>query len=447
MWHNEKARRSRHSVMVVSLLTAAVPAAAQPPAEGSDIEVLSRRLEAETRKLEALRQSLEKEQKALQEQKLRLDQLRREVERKGAKQPVRLSDEAKGSLRGGQAAQGKAEQAQAEAQPQQQQATPAQSTPTTVGQAPEPSERPPEVAPLGQQPGVLTPKGALVLEPSLQYSYSTSDRVAIIGFSIIPAFVIGLIDVRTVNRSAWVAALAARYGITNRLEFEAKLPYVYRDDSTTARPFNTAAASDSQFNATGNGIGDVEFTARYQFNDGGLDRPYYIGTLRFKTRTGKDPFEVERESPFQGADQLEAELPTGSGFYSLQPGLTVLYPSDPAVFFGSLLYQYNFGRDVGNGFGEVEPGNIYEFNFGMGLALNEKASFSLGYDHSILTAPKVNGSVPAQATSTQIGQLALGYSYKLSPRTTLNASLAIGVTDQAPDVQLTLRVPIQTLSK
>jgi hypothetical protein len=98
---------------------------------------------------------------------------------------------------------------------------------------------------------------------------------------------------------------------------------------------------------------------------------------------------------------------------------------------------------VGNGFGEVDPGDIYELNFGMGLALNERTSFSLGYDHSILQKPKVNGVIPPQATSTQIGQLAFGYSYKLSPSTTLNASVTIGVTDQAPDVQLMLRLPVQ----
>jgi hypothetical protein len=441
MGYNEKSKYSRHLVAAAGLLAMTFPAGAQTPGD-AELDALARRLEAETRKLEALRQSLEREQRALQEQQLRLEGLRREVQQKAAKQPVQLTTQEQSKLRGGQAGQGQAQPVQAQPQPQPREGS--EAAPATVGQAPPPApDRPPEVAPLGRQPGVLTPKHALILEPSLQYSYATSDRVAIIGFTIIPAFVIGLIDVRTVNRTAWVAALTARYGLTDRLEFETKLPYVYRDDTTIARPFNDASTTDSLFNATGSGLGDVEFTARYQFNDGGLDKPYYIGTLRFKTRTGTDPFEVERVSPFQGADQLEAELPTGSGFYALQPGLTVLYPADPAVFFGSLLYQHNFERDVGNGFGEVDPGDIYELNFGMGLALNERTSFSLGYDHSILQKPKVNGVIPPQATSTQIGQLAFGYSYKLSPRTTLNASVTIGVTDQAPDVQLMLRLPVQ----
>jgi hypothetical protein len=367
----------------------------------------------------------------LQEQKRRLDDLRRQIKRASSKPAAPVSDQAQDELRGGQAPRG-------QSQSQQQQA---ETPPATVGQAPEPAERPPEVAPLGRQAGVLTPRGVLILEPSLQYSYSTNDRVAIVGFSVIPAIIVGLIDVRTVSRSAWVAALTARYGITDRLEVEWRIPWVYRRDSTIARPFDPAVA-ESAFNADGSGIGDVELSARYQFNEGGMEKPYFVGTLRYKSRTGKDPFEVERVD-FVPNSQLEAELPTGSGFEALQPGLTVLYPTDPAVFFLSVLYLHNFERDVA-GVGRIDPGDVPEFNFGMGLALNERASFSLGYDHAIIQKAKVNGAVLPLAQTIQIGQLAFGYSYKLSARMTLNASVALGVTGDAPDVQLTLRLPIRT---
>lgn len=63
-----------------------------------------------------------------------------------------------------------------------------------VGQAPATQGRPPEVAPLFEQPGVLTPKDHDVLEPSLQYGYSSSNRVALVGYTIIPALLMGWID-------------------------------------------------------------------------------------------------------------------------------------------------------------------------------------------------------------------------------------------------------------
>ncbi|MCD2476395.1 hypothetical protein LRN56_16530, partial [Staphylococcus aureus] len=81
-------------------------------------------------------------------------------------------------------------------------------------------------------PGVLTPRGSFVFEPSLQYTYTSSDRVALIGYTIIPAITIGLIDIRQVNRSAFVLGLTGRYGITNRLEIEGRIPYVYQTEDS-----------------------------------------------------------------------------------------------------------------------------------------------------------------------------------------------------------------------
>lgn len=329
--------------------------------------------------------------------------------------------------------------------------------PTPVGQAPTHDGRPPEVAPIFEQPGVLTPKGKYVLEPSLQYGYSSSNRVALVGYTVIPALLIGLLDVREVKRNTFTAALSGRFGITSRFELEARVPYVYRSDSTVQRPINTGAASDQVFDASGHAIGDVELAARYQLNDGGVDKPFYIGSLRFKSRTGKDPFEVVTDcNPRCVGDNvtgtgLPLELPTGSGFYSLQPGLTVLFPSDPAVFFGSVSYLHNFKRtDIsrkvlagGEEFlGTIEPGDVVGFNFGMGLALNEKSSFSIGYDHNSVGRTRQNGEAVAGSVRTQLATLLLGYSYRLSEKTSLSVSVGAGLTRDTPDVSLTVRLPM-----
>src|SRR3990170_5964418 len=52
-----------------------------------------------------------------------------------------------------------------------------------------------EIRTIDEQRGVLSPKGKLTIEPSLKYTFSTSDQVAIIGYSVLPAIVIGLIVV------------------------------------------------------------------------------------------------------------------------------------------------------------------------------------------------------------------------------------------------------------
>lgn len=328
--------------------------------------------------------------------------------------------------------------------------------PQRVGQAPESDSRPPEVAQIFDQPGVLTPKNKLVLEPALQYGYSANDRVALVGYTIIPAILIGLIDVRQVKTTTAVATLTGRYGVSRRMEVEAKVPYVYIHSDTVSREIFTGSAQDRVFNARGSGIGDVEVTGRYQLNRGGPDKPFYIAWLRYKSRTGQDLFDVTTDCVTRCVANttgtgLPLDLPTGSGFNAVQPGLTWLYPSDPVVFFGSFSYLHNFKRSnvsrrVLGGqtefLGDIKAGDIIGFNLGMGLALNEKAAISIGYDQSIVGKTKQDGREVAGAVRTTLGTLLLGGTYRFSNRMSLNVALGVGVTRDTPDLTLTARVPI-----
>lgn len=324
-----------------------------------------------------------------------------------------------------------------------------------VGVAPPTSDAPP-VVPMFDQPGILTPPGKYVLEPSVQYGYSSSNRVALVGYTIIPALLIGLVDVREVKRNTLTAALTGRWGLTNRLEAELRVPYVYRNDASISREIFTGSASEQAFSSRGHAVGDVELALRYQLNQPSPDRPYLIGSLRFKTRTGKDPFEVVTDCITRCVGNttgtgLPLDLPTGSGFYSLQPGLTWLMASDPAVFFGGISYTYNAGRKnisrrVLDGqqefIGTVKPGDVLGVNFGMGMALNDRSSFSIGMDLNSIGRTKQNGTTLANSVRTQLATLQLGYSYRLSPRTMLNVSVGAGLTRDTPDMTLTVRLPM-----
>src|SRR5450830_264185 len=397
---------------------------------GPTVREMEQKLGQLQRTLEAQRKLVEQLTAALQEQQEQLRAL-------SAAQASPLAANALADLRG----TGRAGLDQQAAQ-----------QPAPVGQAPQRDSRPPEIAPLFEAPGVLTQKGNYVLEPGLQFGYSSSNRVALVGYTIIPALLIGLVDVREVKRNTMTASLTARTGLTNRLEVELKVPYVYRSDSTVSREIFTGTAVDRVFDTSGKAIGDVELAARYQLNQGGPDKPYYVAGLRFKTRTGRDPFDVVTDCLHRCVGEnvtgtgLPLDLPTGSGFYSLQPSLTWLFPSDPAIFFGSLSYMHNFKRSnvsrlVLSGerdpLGELKPGDVIGFNFGMGLALNDKASFSIGYDHSSIGRLKQNGLTAPGAVRT----LLVAYSYRLSPKRTLNLSIGAGLTRDTPDVSLSVRLP------
>jgi hypothetical protein len=148
---------------------------------------------------------------------------------------------------------------------------------------------------------------------------------------------------------------------------------------------------------------------------------------------------------------LPLDLPTGSGFWAIQPSLTWLFPSDPAVFFGSVSYLYNIKRDnverqVLNGamepLGTIKPGAVIGFNFGMGLALNDKASLSLGYDHQSIARTKQNSMAVPGSVRTQLGTLLMGFSYRLNEKRTLNVTVGAGLTRDTPDVSLAVRLPM-----
>ena len=303
------------------------------------------------------------------------------------------------------------------------------------------SQRKPEVpaVAIDEGGGVLLPRGTLVVEPSLQYSRTSALRVAVEGFTVVPAINVGLFDISEIDRDIVTAAMTGRFGLTDRLEIEAYVPYLWRNDSTIGRPIGVGTATDVLSDVDGYGLGDIELAAHYQINDGKEGWPYFIGNLRFKSTTGDGPFDV----PVDSTTGLQLEAPTGSGFYAIQPSVTMLYPTDPAVFFSNLGYVYNMEKDVGGSYGTIDPGDSINASLGMGFSINDKTSFSLGYSHSVVSKTKQNGAAYANSQILQVGSTTVGYSYQINDRVGVNFNVAAGVTDDAPDMQATLRVPIK----
>jgi hypothetical protein len=311
-----------------------------------------------------------------------------------------------------------------------------------VGKAPpktEEEKRPPEIPRVSSNVGgVLTKKGKLAIEPSLQYSYTDNNRVFLDAFTFIPAIAVGVIDIREIKRHSFIGSLTARYGVTERLEMEFRVPYVYRDDSQRSRAVSVGVGQDEIFNADGNDIGDLELSARYQLNEGSSGWPIFVGNFTTTFPTGKSPFDINFVQSTAGA-VFPTELPTGSGYYSFQPSISALYPTDPGVFFGNL--SYNYSLETNENIGRVDPGDAIGASFGMGFALNDRSSFSLGYSHKHVFDSKINGNNVTGST-LDIGQFLIGFSYKASPETNINFSIGIGATDDAQDVRLNFRLPV-----
>lgn len=317
----------------------------------------------------------------------------------------------------------------------------ADETPTQpVGKAPEEANRPPVVETLISTAGVLTPAGQLVIEPFVEYAHSSASLAAVQGFVLAQVLAVGNINIQQYSQDTVFTGLTFRYGITNRLEMDIRVPFVWAQQNTNISNL-TKQGTQTAFNSSGSGLGDVEATLHWQINDGTGGLPYFIANLRAKSMTGTSPFSIPYNdaATAQGLYGILAQQPTGTGFWGVQPSLTVIYPTDPAVLYGNVGYLWNIGHQAAGEY--IHPGNAIEFGFGMGLSVNDKTSVSLGYDQQIVSPPQVGGVQPYLTHTLQVGSFLVGWSYQLSKSTAVNLNLAVGATRDAPDVQLTLRVP------
>ncbi|WP_372964683.1 transporter [Marinobacter sp.] len=312
------------------------------------------------------------------------------------------------------------------------------------------SEQASEIASITSDRGIVTQPGRFTIEPSLSHAHSNATQVAVEGYTVIPALLVGLINISEIQRDIFVGAVSLKYGFTSRFEAAVRVPYLSIQEDLREREAFEGTPVDTLRESSGDGLGDVELSVRYQLNDGLEGWPYIISSFRVKAPTGDSPYDVDQQviNDSQGNPiGIElAERPTGSGFWSFEPGLSFIYPSDPAVLYGNLSYVYTLKDEKGYQNGNtVNPGDVVRFGFGMGFAFNERTSFSLGYDHSVIRKTTYERNIDlfsANFDSIQIGSLSFGLSQRLTSSTSLSLTVSIGVTENAPNSEITLKLPI-----
>lgn len=281
--------------------------------------------------------------------------------------------------------------------------------------------------------GVLLPSGTFVIEPGLQYSHFSRHRISISGFTILDALIIGELSVSDIKRDIIQPYLTARLGITNRFEMEAKVPYVYRYDREIKGPGTT---EESETTVDGYGLGDIEGAFAYHLIMARDSMPDVVVNLRVKSHTGRSPYSLDKDE--QGKVK---ELPTGNGHLGVSGGLTIVKVNDPAVFFASAGYYWNVKKDFEN-VGTIDPGDSVEYSMGIAYALSEKLSLSTSYQQRF-TAKTTHNDKKLAGTFVNSASIFFGGSYALSKRSNLNVSIGTGLTLDAPDVQVTVSLPIR----
>lgn len=146
---------------------------------------------------------------------------------------------------------------------------------------------------LSQAGGVLTPKGTLVIEPSMSYSYYNTNQINVNGFTIVPGITFGNININKVDENLYQQELTLRYGLTNRSDIYVRVPFEEGYSTTVTSPVlvgQTVAPLSTSAHAFN--LGDIQLGGSYQLNEGSPTMPIFVANLNFKTATGTSPFSV-----------------------------------------------------------------------------------------------------------------------------------------------------------
>jgi len=265
----------------------------------------------------------------------------------------------------------------------------------------------------------------------------SANQIAISGFTIFDAIVIGNIEVDDLTRDIATAAISTRFGIMDRLQVETRVPFLYRKDEEI---FGFGTTNQTAFSSDNSGLGDVEASASYQLIIGdGAAIPDTIIRAHGRFPTGEDPFDIDTVDLGDNRHALE-EPPTGSGFYGVGGGATVVWRVDPVVFFAGGDVTINLARSFSD-VGEIDPGDTYQGFGGVNVQLSELVSLNLSFVDQFTTESSQNGQ-DLDGSDLNDARLVLGTAVGVGQNASLTFNAAAGLTKESPDFVFTVSLPI-----
>ncbi|WP_186435877.1 transporter [Thalassolituus sp. C2-1] len=284
----------------------------------------------------------------------------------------------------------------------------------------------------------LLKRGGVALNYNFDYSYYGDQRIDLViepnldsegqptGSSSIRNA-----DVSPVASHTFTNAFTFDYGLFNNLTLSARLPLV--------------AKFETEDELTAYALGDISGSVRwqpYEYVPGQMSQTVF-GSLKLKT--GDSPYEID----------LDRNLSSGSGTYSLSGGLSVSKVLDPVVLFGSGSYGYNMpekGLNQVRGSSilqEVHPGNSLSFSMGFAYSLSYDVSLSASFQGSFndrtrfqIYTPSTGETQSSISGSQMSGIMNFALGVRVSPKTIANINVGFGMTELSPDIILGLSLPI-----
>ena len=292
------------------------------------------------------------------------------------------------------------------------------------------------------------------IELGASYSHFDNARLNLSGFLALDAIFLGRISIDQVTADIFSFDPVLRLGLSNRLFLDANLSYLYRTSNFQSGGAGADASGLIEKRVKDHGIGDLNIGASYRlFRERG-GRPDIVINTRVKAPTGKHPYGVEliQVAGSEGNLTVPERLSTGSGVWGASIGVSALKTLDPMVVFGSITYFHNFKRNFsdideapGQQPGRVAVGDAIQIGAGMAYALNDRSSISMSYTQRLVQRTKVarEGQDMQRIVGSQanVGLVNLGATFSLSNRLSLITNVGIGLTDDSPDMAVSVRLP------
>jgi hypothetical protein len=294
----------------------------------------------------------------------------------------------------------------------------------------------------------------LTIDQGLSYTYYDRRQLSLTGFLALDAIFLGNINLDQTKASQYQYDVDVRYGVTDRISVDLDLPYMYRSSTFVSGGAGGASATLSDTTVNSSSIGDVNFGLYYQVLKETNDWPDVVASVRVKSNTGSSPFGIKLVSDDPNNNNLitPAKLPTGTGIWNFTGGVSVLKTYDPVVLFGSLSYTYNVATsfaDISSVQGQIEPGkvklgDIFQIGAGAAIALSDKTSASLSFTAAFEPETKTDSGTGYQkvpGSQTQASTMNFGLNQVINKHLTINGSVSIGLTPDAPNFVVGVRFP------
>ena len=318
--------------------------------------------------------------------------------------------------------------------------------------------------------GVLLPRGVLQIEPSADVTHVSNPRVNIFGYTVFNAINIGTIRVDDLSQDVLNNNLTVRLGLPFRTQLDFRAPFT---NAFVRQTKGIGTGVITELSTQGHHLGDLQATLSWQpvIERGWI--PAIVVRARTTFPTGESVFQIPLVQGLDQTNGAETDLtraPTGSGYFSIEPGFTAVWRSDPLMLFVGASYSYTmstphyiapttvYSKNSQNGhldvthtihdYGIIDPGDVIGFNAGLNFVVNERASINFSFVDLYTTYTRQR--VPASrsryhsllGTTVNDARLGLGASFGLTDNVALVVNAGMGLTDQAPGYTFAVSVPI-----